>query len=156
MTAEKALVSLPHPLTASEELRLTNTISLPIRLTAGLHRQTWISGYMLFVDVEVQNKSNRNVNKIEIQLEKATVVYAFSAASTSIGSADTLRIPDYCERGIAARSIFKSKSDVVPAHTDIVRTCRLEVPTGLVSVDTGKTIAFVLVLSFLLCMHRGM
>ena len=109
---------------------------------------------MLFVDVQVQNRSNRDVNKIVVQLEKATIVYAFSPASTRIGSADTLRIPDYCERSIAASSVFKSKSDVVPAHTEVVRTCRIEVPTGLVSVDTGKIVAFVLVVSFWLSMHR--
>ena len=95
----------------------------------------------------MQNRSNRDVNKIVIQLEKATIVYAFSPASTRIGSADTLRIPDYCERRIAATSIFKSKSDVVPAHTEVLRTCRIEVPTGLASVDTGKIIVFVLVVS---------
>ena len=151
------MVSLPSPLTASEELRFSSTDnSLPIRVTAGLHRQTWISGYMLFVDVQVQNRSNRDVNKIVIQLEKATIVYVFSPASTRIGSADTLRIPDYCERSIAASSIFKSKGDVVPAHTEVVKTCRIEVPTGLVSVDTGKMIAFILVISLWLPMHRNL
>ena len=108
---------------------------------------------MLFVDVQVQNKSSRDVNKIVVQLEKATIVYAFSPASTRIGSADTLRIPDYCERSIVASSIFKSKSDVVPAYTEVLRTCRIEVPTGLVSVNTGK-ITFVLVVSLWFPIHR--
>lgn len=95
---------------------------------------------MLFVDVQVENRSNRNVTKLEVQLEKATIVYSFPPASSRIGSVDTLRIPDHRVRSVVAKSILKSASDVIPAHTDVVRTCRLEVPTGLVSIDTGKIV----------------
>ena len=143
MLAEKVLVSLPSPLTASEELHLSSTDSpLPIRLTAGLHRQTWISGYTLFVDVEVENRSNREVNKIEVSLEKTTVIYSFPPASTKVGPAEALRVPDRCERSLVAKSVFKGPSDVVPAHTEAIRTRRLEVPRGLVSIDTGKSFNF--------------
>ncbi|KAL8783308.1 MAG: hypothetical protein Q9195_009429 [Heterodermia aff. obscurata] len=136
---EKVLVNLPSPLTVSEELHFsTKENPLPIRLTAGLHRQTWISGYTLFVDIQVQNRSNRDVSKIELSLEKTTVIYSFPPASTKVGPAEALRVPDRCERSLVAKSVFKGANDVVPAHTEVIRTRRLEVPTGLVSVDTGK------------------
>ena len=133
------LVNLSSPLLASEELRFPKVGgSLPIKLTAGLHRQTWISGYMLFVDVHIDNGSRKTVNKIEVQLEKATIVYSFPAASTEVGPADSLRIPHHCETSILTRSIMKSPRDTVPPHAESIRTYRLEVPTGLVSVDTGR------------------
>ena len=139
MLAEKVLVNLPSPLTASDELHFSNTnTSLPIRLTAGLHRQAWISGYTLFVDIQVENRSNRDVNKIEVSLEKTTVIYSFPPASANVGPAEALDIPDRCERSLVAKSVFKGASDIVPAHTEAARTRRLEVPAGLVSVDTGK------------------
>ena len=145
MLAEKVLVNLPSPLTASEELHFSTTdCPLPIRLTAGLHRQTWISGYTLFVDIQVENRSNRDVNKIEVSLEKTTVIYSFPSASTKVGPAEALRVPDRCERSLAARSVFKGAEDIVHAHTEVIRTCRLDVPTGLVSVDTGKGLDFLL------------
>ncbi|CAF9940934.1 MAG: hypothetical protein HETSPECPRED_002685 [Heterodermia speciosa] len=136
---EKVLVNLPSPLTASEELHFRTTDSpLPIRFTAGLHRQTWISGYTLFVDIHVENRSNRDVNKIEVSLEKATVIYSFPPAATKVGPAEALRVPDRCERSLVAKSVYKGANGIVPAHTEVISTRRLEVPTGLVSVDTGR------------------
>ena len=145
MLAEKVLVNLPSPSTASEELNFSNTDSpLPIRLTAGLHRQTWISGYTLFVDIQVDNRSNRDVNKIEVSLEKTTLIYSFPPPSTKVGAAETFRVPDRCERSLVAKSVLKGARDIVPAHTEVTRTQRLEVPTGLVSVDTGRDLIYVM------------
>lgn len=139
MAAEKVLVNLSSPLVASEELQFTKVDgSLPIKLTAGLHRQTWISGYMLFVDVHINNGSHKTVNKIEVQLVKSTIVHSFPAASTEIGPADSLRIAHHCETSILTRSTMRSSRDTVAPHSESIRTYCLEVPTGLVSVDTGK------------------
>ena len=93
---------------------------------------------MLFVDIHINNDSNKSVNKIEVQLEKTTIVYSYPAASTDAGPASSLRVPDHCEKSILARSIMKSPRDTVAPHSKHSRTCRLEVPTGLASIDTGK------------------
>ena len=132
------LVNLSSPLQTSEELRLSATHG-SIVLTAGVYRQTWISGYMLFVDIHIRNGSNKTVNKVEVQLQKATIVYSYPAASTEGGPASSLRVPDHCDKDILARSIMKGPRDTVPPHSESTRTCRLEVPSGLASIDTGMT-----------------
>jgi hypothetical protein len=57
--AEKALMSLPSPLTASDEwVKPRETTIEVVRVTAGLHRQVWVSGTSIYVDVHVANNSN--------------------------------------------------------------------------------------------------
>ena len=137
--AEKALVNLSSPLLASDELHIPKARnSSLIKLTAGLHRQTWISGYTVFVDILIDNGSHKTVNKIEIQLEKATLFYSSAAASTENGMADSLRLPDHCDKETVTRSTMKAAEDAVAPHSETIRTCPLELPVGLVSIDTGR------------------
>ena len=109
-------------------------------MTAGLHRQTWISGYTIFVDIHIINSSRKAVRCIELQLEKVTAFYKVAAASTDETSADLLRLPDHCEKEIVRKWAMKESRDGwqnVKAHSDDIRTCQLELPSGLVSIDTG-------------------
>lgn len=139
LAAEKALVNLSNPLLVSDELqtRLGSHASRNIIVAAGLHRQTWISGYLLFVDVHIDNKSTRDVKKLELQLEKTTTFHDFSAPSTSKGSADQLRLPDRMEKEVVARKEVTDGFRGVRGSTQDFRTCQIEIPTGLVSVETG-------------------
>jgi hypothetical protein len=74
--AEKALMSLPSPLTASDEwLKPRDTTLEIIRVTAGLHRQVWVSGTSIYVDVHVANNSRKTIKKIELQLERDILCY---------------------------------------------------------------------------------
>jgi len=74
--AEKALMSLPSPLTASDEwIKPRETTVEIVRVTAGLHRQVWVSGTSLYVDVHVANNSRKLVKKIELQLERDILCY---------------------------------------------------------------------------------
>lgn len=135
---EKALVNLSTPLVASDELHIPRPgISASIKLTAGLHRQTWISGYIVFVDILVANGSHKKVDKIDIILEKATPLYK-SAASTQGGLTGSLRLPDHCLKETVTRKITKAPQDAILPNSEVIRTCRLELPIGLVSVETGR------------------
>jgi hypothetical protein len=74
--AEKALMSLPSPLTASDEwIKPRDTTVEVVRVTAGLHRQVWVSGTSLYVDVHIANNSRKTVKKIELQLERDILCY---------------------------------------------------------------------------------
>jgi len=76
LAAEKALMSLPSPLTASDEwIKPRETTVEVVRVTAGLHRQVWVSGTSLYVDVHVGNNSRKLVKKIELQLERDILCY---------------------------------------------------------------------------------
>lgn len=137
--AEKALVNLASPLLATDELHIPGAGRLSsVKLTAGIHRQTWISGYVVFVDVLINNSSHKTVNKVRIQLEKATVLFNSAAASTRNGVADTLRLPDRCDKEIVRRMTMKASQDAVAPDSETVRTCRLDLPGGLASIDTGR------------------
>lgn len=74
--AEKALVSLPSPLTASDEWMKARDTTLDIvRITAGLHRQVWVSGTSIYVDVHIANNSRKAIKRIELQLERDILCY---------------------------------------------------------------------------------
>jgi hypothetical protein len=76
LAAEKALMSLPSPLTASDEwIKPRETTVEVVRVTAGLHRQVWVSGTSLYVDVHIANDSRKTVKKIELQLERDILCY---------------------------------------------------------------------------------
>jgi len=69
-------MSLPSPLTASDEWVKARDTSLEIvRLTAGLHRQVWVSGTSIYVDVHITNNSRKTIKKIELQLERDILYY---------------------------------------------------------------------------------
>ncbi|KAG9191145.1 hypothetical protein G6011_09233 [Alternaria panax] len=131
---EKALMSLPSPLTASDEwIKPRETSVEVVRVTAGLHRQVWVSGTSLYVDVHVANNSRKTVKKIELQLEMDILCYKHAAAATMEKSAGQARIFDSNERSILSKSIVKHGCagwNGVSAHQTHIRTCDLEIPRG--------------------------
>ncbi|KAF2199109.1 hypothetical protein GQ43DRAFT_473928 [Delitschia confertaspora ATCC 74209] len=139
---EKALVSLPSPLTASDEyVKVRDAKVEIIRLTAGLHRQVWVSGTSIYVDVHIMNNSQKTIKKIELQLERDILCYKHAAAATMEKSASQARIFNSNERSILSKSSIKQGSagwHGVPAHTTHIRTCDLEVPRGHGTVNCGK------------------
>lgn len=69
-------MSLPSPLTASDEYIKPRDSNLEvIRLTAGLHRQVWVSGTSIYVDVHILNNSRKTIKRIELQLERDILCY---------------------------------------------------------------------------------
>ncbi|KAL8992709.1 MAG: hypothetical protein Q9188_007519 [Gyalolechia gomerana] len=134
---EKALVNLPNPLVVTDEVQSSHRGSLEtVVLTAGVHRQTWISGYPLFVDVRISNRGVKIVRKVELQLERSTFVYAHAAPSDEEGIGDTLRLPDRCEKEIIFKALCP-RWQILGQSSDM-KTCGLFVPSGLVSVDAGR------------------
>ncbi|KAL9041801.1 MAG: hypothetical protein Q9180_001046 [Flavoplaca navasiana] len=134
---EKALLNLPNPLVVTEEVQTSHRGSLDsVELTAGVHRQTWISGYPLFVDVRIDNRGSRFVKKVELQLERMTFIYAHAAPSEEQGLGNTLRLPDRCEKEVILK-VSNHAWQVQPQSSDL-KTCSLSVPPGLVSIDAGR------------------
>jgi hypothetical protein len=81
--AEKALMSLPSPLTASDEwVKARDTTLDVVRVTAGLHRQVWVSGTSIYVDVHIANSSRKAIKKIELQLERDILCYKHVCLAT--------------------------------------------------------------------------
>ena len=138
---EKALSSLPSPLLATDNLTVGQSPEMQsVRITAGLHRQTWVNGSVIFVDVHVINQSSKTIKKIEIQLEKTTLWYSHAAAGTIEKSASHLRLPKRSDTDIASSMALKKGKDwpgVAPQSSE-VRTCPLDVPRGHVTISTGR------------------
>lgn len=136
--AEKALVNLPNPLLASDEMFLSKKADTQmVQLTAGLHRQTWISGYPIFADIHIDNRSSKMVKKVELQLEKTTLFHNYSAPSTATSFVDVLRLPDERTREIIVSKELSDGFQGVRSLSEEHRTCQIELPVGLVSVETG-------------------
>ena len=138
---EKALASLPSPLLASDSLSLANgDESQHLRLTAGLHRQTWVNGCGLFIDIHIANNSRKSVKKIQVQLEKTVLWYAHAAAGTFEKSASHLRLPQKTDSEVIKTTTIKKSKDwpgILPRSSE-VRTCELTVPRGHVTIGTGR------------------
>ena len=138
---EKALASLPRPLVASDSLNVSvGQLSQAIKLTAGLHRQTWVSGSRLFVDAHVNNKSVRTVKRLEVQLEKTVLWYAHTAAGTAEKSASHLRLPEKRVSEIVATNVLKKGKQFqgIGENASDVRTIALDVPRSHVTISTGR------------------
>lgn len=139
---ERALTSLPSPLTAFDELAIPKSTGQElVRVTAGLHRQVWVSGSSIFVDVHISNKSRKSVKRLELTLERDILCYKHAAAATLENAAIQARIFENNEQAILARSSFKTGStgwNGVSPHTSDIRTCELELPRGHGTVRCGK------------------
>lgn len=135
-------MNLPSPLTADDQLHFPkHGAHEVIKLTAGVHRQTWVSGIALFVDVYAANRSrHKTIKKLEVHLEKATTFYDHAPACTHAEVANHLRLPDRTEKEIVAKTTVRRSRHgwpgILPQSHD-ERTCSLVVPPGLVTIDTG-------------------
>lgn len=131
-------MNLSNPLVVYDGIQLLPRDSTQkIMLTAGLHRQTWISGYLVFVDIHISNQSSKTVKKIELQLEKTTTFHKYSAPSTTKGAGDLLRLPDSRRKELVARKEVRDGFRCIRAQSQDSMTCQMELPTGLVSIETG-------------------
>lgn len=138
---QKALTSLPNPLTVTETIKLAGVPGPQcVKLTAGLHRQIWVNGSSIFVDVHIANRSTRILRKVDIQLQKTTLWYTYAAAGTDEKNANHLRIPKRQESDIVAvASVKKSKEwkGVLPNASEL-RTYQIHVPREHVTISTGR------------------
>ncbi|KAK3115090.1 hypothetical protein LTR53_005906 [Teratosphaeriaceae sp. CCFEE 6253] len=139
---EKALTALPSPLTATDELVLSKTAGFErIRLTAGLHRQVWVSGSTIFADIHVLNKTHKHVKKIDLSLERDILCYKHAAAATQQRGARHDRVCESNYQSVVATTSLRAGvggwAGVEP-HASDTRTCDLEVPRGHATVRCGK------------------
>lgn len=89
------------------------------------------------MDVRVQNRSSKAVRRIELQLERSIFIYAYAAPSVNRGLGDTLRLPDKYEKDVICNTACPGWQ--VAGGSQDLKTCGLFVPSGLVSVDAGKS-----------------
>ncbi|KAJ9620566.1 hypothetical protein H2203_007772 [Taxawa tesnikishii (nom. ined.)] len=140
--SEKALSSLPSPLTATDETSLSKGGGFDtIKVTAGLHRQVWVSGTDIFVDVHLANNSRKAIRRLDLSLERNILCYRHAAAATRERSASQARIFESNERAILSRSSLKHDTNGwkgVDAYSTDTRTCQLELPRGHATVKCGK------------------
>ena len=139
---DKALTSLSSPLTAADELRLTHFgRSESVKLTAGVHRQVWVSGSSVFVDVHIANKSHKHVKRLELSLERNILCYKHAPASTREKSASQARIFESNEQTMINRLLLKPGAQSwngLDPYSSETRTYELELPRGHATVHCGK------------------
>lgn len=139
---EKALTSLPSPLTATDEITLPRFGRCDtLRVTAGLHRQVWVSGGSVFVDVHIINKTHKPVKRLDLTLERDILCYKHAPAKTREKSASHARIFESNEQCIITRSSFKTGQQCwngIPPNESETRTYELELPRGHATVRCGK------------------
>jgi hypothetical protein len=91
-------MSLPSPLTASDEwVKPRETTIEVVRVTAGLHRQVWVSGTSIYVDVHIANNSRKTIKKIELQLERDILCYKHVCLLQNL-SIQQAKLTKYCNR----------------------------------------------------------
>lgn len=138
---EKALASLSSPLIAADTLYLSREPEIQtVKLTAGLHRQTWVNGARIFIDVHVSNNTPKLIKKIEAQLEKTVLWYTHPPFGTSEKTVHYLRLPRKTDTEIVSVNTIKSSTtwEGIGPHSSDVRTIELEAPRGHVTISTGR------------------
>jgi len=112
-----------------------------IRLTAGLHRQVWVSGTSIFVDVHIANDARKTLKKLELAVERDILCYKHAAAATLQQSAGQARIFQDREQTILSKAVLKPGANGwigVKPYTSLVRTCEVDIPRGHSTVRCGK------------------
>lgn len=112
-----------------------------IRLTAGLHRQVWVSGTSIFVDVHIANDARKTLKKLELAVERDILCYRHAAAATLQQSAGQARIFQDREQTILSKAVLKPGANGwigVKRYTSLVRTCEVDIPRGHSTVRCGK------------------
>lgn len=143
---EKALTSLASPLTATDELTLQRFGRCEsVILTAGLHRQVWVSGSSIFVYIHLANTSHRQVRKLELSLERDILCYKHGPAATREKSASQARIFESNEQAIVTSTTTKAGGpqktcnwNGIDPHSSETRTWELQLPRDHATVRCGK------------------
>lgn len=78
------------------------------------------------------------MKRAELQLEKTTLFHDYSAPSAGTRSAEGLRVPNDMQREIVSRTHILDEFGGVRALSQDFRTYQTELPTGLVSIETGR------------------
>jgi len=129
-------------LTAYDEIAMPKGGELDrIRLTAGLHRQVWVSGTSIFVDVHIANDARKTLKKLELAVERDILCYRHAAAATLEQSAGQARIFQEREQTILSKTVLKPGANGwigVKPYTSLVRTCEVNIPRGHSTVRCGK------------------
>nr|POF15217.1 uncharacterized protein CFP56_42106 [Quercus suber] len=139
---EKALTCLQSPLTVSEEYYPPRSDGREnIKLTAGLHRQVWISGSSIFVDVHIRNQTRKAVRRLDLELERNVLIFKHSPTASAQKTATRMRIFQENHRSMVTMHSLRSGSNGwngVSPHSSETRTCNLELPRGHATIQCGK------------------
>ena len=96
----------------------------------------------MFVDVHIVNESHKSIKKLALQVEKVTTFFDSAAASTTAEAAGHLRLPDRTQREIVVETLMKTSRhgwQGIGPKSRYIRTCSLDLPCGLVTIDTGMS-----------------
>ncbi|SCZ97704.1 BZ3500_MvSof-1268-A1-R1_Chr4-3g07389 [Microbotryum saponariae] len=96
----------PHTARASKSLFMGG--SGKVNLEASLHRQTWVAGQRCYVEIRVENESNRKIKSLTLSLLRNTVVLRSGAkASTSSEGFAELPFPSQSTRKKVAETTLE-------------------------------------------------
>ncbi|EMD01136.1 hypothetical protein BAUCODRAFT_62253 [Baudoinia panamericana UAMH 10762] len=139
---EKTLASLPSPLMTADTLTWQRAGRCEtVKATAGLHRQVWVSGSSIFVDVFVANRSTKHIRRIDLNLERDVLCYKHAAAATREKSALRARVSDKPHQTMIATTSLQASTSGwhgLDPHSMETRTYNLDIPRGHATVKPGK------------------
>nr|POE88140.1 uncharacterized protein CFP56_11369 [Quercus suber] len=139
---EKALTCLQNPLTVFEEYYPPKSDGREnVKLTAGLHRQVWLSGSSIFVDVHICNRTRKAIRRLDLELERNILIYKHAPTTSRARTANHIRIFEDNQRSIVATHSFRSGSNKwsgVAAYNSETRTYDLELPRGHATIQCGR------------------
>lgn len=111
-----------------------------LTLVAKLHREVWISGGSIFVDIEIANQTNSHVKKLCISLERDILLYRQCMASGELHGMTYPRIfEERHQTTISNTRLERPEANAAfPARSSRTRMYALEVPKGEITVPCGK------------------
>lgn len=105
-------------------------------VVGALSHQTWVSGEVLFLDVEIYNSTDKSIKKVELQLERTTTLHANGHEEST---AQELSVESTSE--ILAKWIWKKGEDGwcgIAPHTQAAKIWNPIVPAGQATMSTHR------------------
>lgn len=101
-----------------------------------LSHQTWVSGEVLFFDVEIYNSTEKSIKKVELALERTTTLHA-DGHSESVAK----ELPAESNSEILAKWVWKKGEDGwcgIAPHTQAAKIWNPIVPAGQATMNTHR------------------
>lgn len=105
-------------------------------VVGALSHQTWVSGEVLFFDVEVYNSTEKSIKKVELQLVRTTTLHSSSHADLAAKELSTESTSE-----ILAKWLWKKGEDGwcgIAPHTQAAKIWNPIVPAGQATMNTHR------------------
>ncbi|PWN26839.1 hypothetical protein BDZ90DRAFT_193152 [Jaminaea rosea] len=148
------LSSAPRPISAEGEKGLFLGGSGKVKLSASLHRATWVAGQRVYVNVNVANGTSKKISSASMTLIRTVTLYR-PRPELNLGHGETTIDPDACNTSTTRKKVTEEILEMgqkgsrgfvtakgwwtgVEGHTTLDFSHHLAIPQDALSISRGR------------------